>query len=115
MNLEDVYGHAPGGGELLVTDMALEVLGLLVLHQNLLVLKLPVAVVTPHLRRRSLLLLSHFVPSLLFSSPSPSPISMINASNLGIWGASLSPSLCYSPFGKDKLVDVSTKARDLWR
>lgn len=34
MDLEDVDGHAAGGGELLVADVALEVLGLLVLHQD---------------------------------------------------------------------------------
>lgn len=53
-------GHATGGGELLVADMALEVLGLLVLNQNLLVVELTVAVVAPHLRRNSFLLLPHF-------------------------------------------------------
>ena len=59
MDLEDVDGHTAGGGELLVTDVALEVLGFLMLNKNLLVLELSVAIVTPHLRRRSLLLLSH--------------------------------------------------------
>ena len=63
MDLEDVDGHAAGGGELLVTDVALEVLGFLMLNKNLLVLELSVAIVTPHLRRRSLLLLSHSLPS----------------------------------------------------
>lgn len=50
-------GHARGGGELLVADMALEVLGLLVLNKNLLVLELPLAVVAKHLRCSLLLLL----------------------------------------------------------
>ena len=63
MDLEDVDGHTAGGGELLVTDVALEVLGFLMLNKNLLVLELSVAIVTPHLRRRSLLLLSHSLPS----------------------------------------------------
>ena len=56
MDLEDVDGHAKGSGELLVADMALEVLGLLVLNKNLLVLKLPLAVVAEHLRCFLLLL-----------------------------------------------------------
>ena len=59
MNLEDVDGHTTGGGELLVADVALEVLSFLVLNQYLLVLELSVAIVAPYLRRRSLLLLSH--------------------------------------------------------
>ena len=63
MDLEDVDGHTAGGGELLVTDVALEVLGFLMLNKNLLVLELSVAIVTPHLRRRSFLLLSHSLPS----------------------------------------------------
>ena len=56
VDLEDVDGHAKGSGELLVADMALEVLGLLVLNKNLLVLKLPLAVVAEHLRCFLLLL-----------------------------------------------------------
>lgn len=59
MDLEDVDGHATGRGELLVADMALEVLGLLVLHQNLLVVEFPVAVIAPNLGGHSLLLLPH--------------------------------------------------------
>lgn len=59
MDLEDVDGHAAGGGELLVADMALEVLGLLMLHQDLLVVEFAIAVVTPHLRGNPLLLLPH--------------------------------------------------------
>lgn len=51
--------HAAGGGELLVADVALEVLRLLVLDEDLLVIELAVAVVAPHLRR-SLLLLPHW-------------------------------------------------------
>ena len=50
MDLEDVDGHAAGGGELLVADMALEVLGLLMLNQDLLVVEFPIAVIAPHLR-----------------------------------------------------------------
>lgn len=50
--------HSARGGELLMTHMALEVLGLLVLYQNLLVLELPLAVKTPHFVR-FLLLLPH--------------------------------------------------------
>lgn len=50
MHLEDVDEHSDGG-ELLVTHMALEVLGLLVLYQNLLVLELLLAVRTPHFVR----------------------------------------------------------------
>lgn len=62
VNLEDVDGHAAGGGELLVANMALEVLGLLMLHQYLLIFKLPIAVVAPHLiDRASLLLLPHWI------------------------------------------------------
>lgn len=60
MDLEDVDLHAARGGELLMADMALEMLGLLMLHQNLLVLELPIAIIAPHLRRlSSLLLLPH--------------------------------------------------------
>jgi len=58
VDLEDVDGHAAGGGELLVADVALEVLGLLVLHEDLLVVELPVAVVAEHLLH-PLLLLPH--------------------------------------------------------
>lgn len=58
VDLEDVDGHAAGGGELLVADVALEVLGLLVLHQDLLVVELPVAVVAEDLLH-PLLLLPH--------------------------------------------------------
>lgn len=56
MDLEDVDGHAAGGGELLVADVALEVLGLLVLHEDLLVVELAVAVVAEHLLHALLLL-----------------------------------------------------------
>lgn len=52
--------HAAGGGELLVANVALEVLRLLVLDQDLLVVELAVAVIAPHLRR-SLLLLPHWL------------------------------------------------------
>lgn len=65
VNLEDVNGHATSCGELLVADMAFEVLGLLVLDQYLLVIEFSVAVVAPHLLR-SLLLLPHRFP---FSLP----------------------------------------------
>lgn len=58
MDLEDVYGHARGGGELLVADVALEVLGLLVLDEDLLVVELAVAVVAEDLVD-ALLLLPH--------------------------------------------------------
>lgn len=58
MHLEHVDEHAAGGRELLVTDMALEMLGFLVLDQDLLVLELALAVETPHLGR-FLLLLPH--------------------------------------------------------
>lgn len=59
VDLEDVDGHAAGGGELLVADVALEVLGLLVLHEDLLVVELAVAVVTEHLLHALLLLPHH--------------------------------------------------------
>jgi hypothetical protein len=59
VNLEDVNGHATGGGELLMTDMALEVLCFLVLHQNLLIVEFSIAVIAPDLRRHSLFLLPH--------------------------------------------------------
>ena len=59
MDLEDVDGHAASGRELLVADMALEVLGFLMLHQDLLVVEFAIAVITPHLRGNSLLLLPH--------------------------------------------------------
>lgn len=49
MDLEDVYGHATSGGELLVADMTLKVFGFLMLHQDLLVIEFAIAVVTPHL------------------------------------------------------------------
>jgi len=58
VDLEDVYGHARGGGELLVADVALEVLGLLVLDEDLLVVELAVAVVAEDLVD-ALLLLPH--------------------------------------------------------
>lgn len=51
--------HAAGGGELLVADMTLEVLRFLMLHQNLLVVEFPVAVVAEHLVVLPLLLLPH--------------------------------------------------------
>ena len=59
MNLEDVNDHATGCRKLFVAGMALEVLGFLVLNQYLLVVEFSVAVIAPHLRRRSLLLLPH--------------------------------------------------------
>lgn len=59
MDLEDVDGHAASGGELLVTDMALEVLRFLMLNQDLLVVEFAIAVITPHFGRNSLLLLPH--------------------------------------------------------
>lgn len=59
MDLEDVDGHAASGRELLVADMALKVLGFLMLHQDLLVVEFAIAVITPHLRGNSLLLLPH--------------------------------------------------------
>lgn len=59
VDLEDVDGHAAGGGELLVADVALEVLGLLVLHEDLLVVELAVAVVAEHLLHALLLLPHH--------------------------------------------------------
>ena len=65
VDLEDMDGHAGGGGELLVADMALEVLGLLVLNKNLLVLELPLAVVAENLRCS--LLLPHSLSSLSLS------------------------------------------------
>lgn len=58
VDLEDVDGHATGGGELLLANMALEVLSFLVLDEYLLVVEFPVTIVAPNLRR-SLLLLSH--------------------------------------------------------
>jgi len=61
VDLEDVYGHARGGGELLVADVALEVLGLLVLDEDLLVVELAVAVVAEDLVD-ALLLLPHRTP-----------------------------------------------------
>lgn len=59
MNLKDVDGHATSGGQLLLADMALEVLRLLVLHQNLFVVELPITVVAPYLISCPLLLLPH--------------------------------------------------------
>lgn len=70
VDLEDVDGHAAGGGELLVADVALEVLGLLVLHEDLLVVELAVAVVAEHLLH-ALLLLPH--PSHSHAHPLPLP------------------------------------------
>lgn len=49
VNLKNVDGHTTGGRELLVANMALEVLGFLVLHKDLLVIEFPVAIVTPYL------------------------------------------------------------------
>lgn len=56
--------HSPSGGELLVADMALEVLRLLMLHQDLLVVEFPVAVVAPHFRS-PLFLLPHPLSSVI--------------------------------------------------
>lgn len=53
-------GHTTSCRKLLVADMALKVLSFLVLHQYLLVVKFPIAVVTPHLGSYPLLLLSHY-------------------------------------------------------
>ena len=61
VDLEDVDGHARGGGELFVADMALEVLSLLVLNKNLLVLKLPLAIVAKHLHCSFLFLLHSLI------------------------------------------------------
>jgi hypothetical protein len=53
-----VNDHASSGRELLVTHVTLEVLGLLVLYQHLLILKLTLTVKAPH-HVRLLLLLPH--------------------------------------------------------
>jgi hypothetical protein len=58
VHLEDVNDHTASGGKLLMTNMTLEMLGLLVLYQNLLILKLTLTVKAPH-HVRLLLLLSH--------------------------------------------------------
>lgn len=50
------WDHVADSGELLVADMALEVLSLPVLNENLLVIEFFVAVIAPHLRQYSLLL-----------------------------------------------------------
>lgn len=72
-------GHAGGGGELLVADVALEVLGLLVLNEDLLVVEFSVAVVAEDLVH-ALLLLTHSTPSLaLSSSPARSPRVRVSA------------------------------------
>lgn len=59
VDLKDMDGHASSGGELLVADMALEMLRFLMLHQYLLVVEFAIAIITPHLRRNPLLLLPH--------------------------------------------------------
>lgn len=59
MNLKNVDDHTTSSRKLLVTDMALEVFGLLMLHQYLLVVKFSVAIVAPYLRGNPLLLLPH--------------------------------------------------------
>lgn len=59
MDLEDVDGHPAGGGEFLVANMALEMLRLLMLDQDLLVIEFTIAVITPNLRSNPLLLLPH--------------------------------------------------------
>ena len=64
VDLEDVDGHAKGGGELLIADMALEVLGLLVLNKNLLILELPLVVVAKHLSCSLLLILHSLISPL---------------------------------------------------
>jgi hypothetical protein len=68
VDLEDVDGHAVGGGELLVANVALEVLGFLVLDEDLLVVELAVAVVAEDLVH-ALLPLPHLsaVPCLALS------------------------------------------------
>lgn len=48
VHLENVNDHASSGRELLVTHVTLEVLGLLVLYQHLLILKLTLTVKAPH-------------------------------------------------------------------
>ncbi len=58
VHLENVNDHASSGRELLVTHVTLEVLGLLVLYQHLLILKLTLTVKAPH-HVRLLLLLPH--------------------------------------------------------
>jgi hypothetical protein len=58
VHLENVNDHASSGRELLVTHVTLEVLGLLVLYQHLLILKLTLTVKAPH-HVRLLLFLPH--------------------------------------------------------
>ena len=59
MHLEDMDYETTSGGELLMTDMALEMLCLLMLNEDLLVIELSLAVEAPHFRNSLLLLLSH--------------------------------------------------------
>lgn len=49
VDLKDVDDHTAGSRKLLMTDMALEVFGLLMLHQYLLIVEFSVAVVAPYL------------------------------------------------------------------
>ena len=59
MHLEDMNYETTGGGELLMTDMALEMLCLLMLNEDLLIIELSLAVKAPNFRNSLLLLLSH--------------------------------------------------------
>ena len=56
MNLQDVHDHSSSRAELLMTHVTLEMLGLLMLDQDLFVIELSVAVVAPWLGFFSLLL-----------------------------------------------------------
>lgn len=59
-------GHATGCREFLVAYVTLEVLGFLMLHQDFLIVELPIAIIAPHLLYPLTLLLPHQLP-LFFS------------------------------------------------
>lgn len=59
MNLQDMDGHTTGGWKLFMADMALEMLRLLVLNQDLLIVEFSVAIITPNVWWNSFLLLPH--------------------------------------------------------
>ena len=60
VHLQDVNDHASRRAELLMTDMAFEMLRFLMLNKHFVILELAIAVVAPWLYRL-LLLFSHFL------------------------------------------------------
>lgn len=98
VHLENMNHHPSSSRELLVADMALEVLSLLMLNQDLLVLKLPLAIITPHLERLLLFLPHPVLPQFpQLTGESPAQLLLIRQS--------LSSFLCTTP------LDIPLSAR----